>query len=224
MSAARYGAVYNLPTTSPAAVVITVRGDIDAAMAKSVVSRIAAADPRAKLDIRIDSLGGIVSAAQAICSALRAHKGSVVGSVVGHCSSAAILLLASCRTSRIAGENSRFRFHEAESLDKISGRLTASALRERSNMMAGLDARVARDLALWCGGSAAGFADLMNADTEIGAKRAAEIGLLTSVAGHPKWKRRREPAAAASMRRPRDQVLDRITSQILSGDHPGMRR
>src|SRR5262249_15675046 len=81
---------------------------------------------------------------------------------------------------------------------KITGRVTATALRDKASVIAQVDGQIARSLATWTGGPEAKFRELMNDDAEIGARAAVEIGLLTSCPSHPEWKRRSAPPAPAA--------------------------
>lgn len=180
---------------------IPIRGLIDRKMAARVEREISEIPANGQAHITIDSRGGEAMAAVAIGRTLLACRGHTIATVVGQCDSAAVLVLASCR-SRFAGDSARFTMH-ATAGDvpvKVSGRPTSEALQAEARRLDSIDQSVRSFISIRIGCSVAELVALERREAVLDARQALDLGLLTRVFGHPEWaqerKARHEAAAA----------------------------
>src|SRR5262245_53855800 len=141
--------------------VIELRGEINGALAASVKRQFANLHVSDPVTVRIDSEGGQPAGAVEIARLLRARRGHTIGHAVEQCDSAAIIVLAACR-SRYGGPDMVFRMHTTASCvaPKVAGRATATALRVEAERLDRLDAIIQKYLAICIGCRAAEVAEL----------------------------------------------------------------
>lgn len=134
------------------------------------------------INLRINSPGGEIFAAQAMCQAIREHSAKVIAHVDGYAASAASWLALACDEVRIS-EGGYFMIHKAMTIAWGN----ADEFRKQVDLLDKLDATLVASYAKETGQDAQQISDWMAAETWFNAEEAVKYGFADSVAaGKPK--------------------------------------
>jgi ATP-dependent Clp protease protease subunit len=144
---------------------------------ESFVKAVYAVDPKATINLRVNSPGGSVFAARAMEQALRAHKGKVVVHIDGLAASAATFI-AMAGDEIVMAKGAMFMIHKAWT--GMWG--NAEDLRKEADLLDKIDGTLAETYADKTGKDIAAITEWMAAETWFTAQEALDAGFATSIA------------------------------------------
>lgn len=163
--------------------IVVIAGPILAHHAEAIAAASRAA-PHDLLQVVINSEGGSLAAAFAVCDAIDSHKGKSAARVVDRADSAARLVVGSCRNIRSGRASSSYLFHSV-AYTSLPGRMTGGTLRGHAAVIDDLDQRCRQRLAGYIGCSIAEIARLEAANRVLTGREALAIGLINDLVGAP---------------------------------------
>lgn len=130
------------------------------------------------IHLRINSPGGEIFAAQAMCQAIREHAATVIAHVDGYAASAASWLALSCDQVLIS-EGGYFMIHKAMTIAWGN----ADEFRKQVDLLDKLDATLVASYVTETGQEAEKIADWMAAETWFNAEESVQYGFADAIAG-----------------------------------------
>lgn len=131
------------------------------------------------IDLRVNSPGGDVFAAEAIAEALRAHPGKVVAHIDGLAASAATTICCAAREV-VASRGSKYMIHQAWTLAMGN----ATDLRAVAELLDQVDGSMASEYVRFSGADLAQVTAWMGAETWFSAQQAVTAGFVHSITDH----------------------------------------